>query len=96
MKIWLNKMMHAVMLSCHESTLLLTKNEYQKLLAKENMQLKMHLMGCRFCRAFDKQNKILTEKIHQINTHPVDLELEKEKKNHIQHSIDNLTNKDST
>lgn len=88
--------MHAIMLSCHESTLLLTKNEYQKLSARENMQIKMHLMGCKFCRAFEKQNKVLTEKIQQINTHPVDLELENDKKNHIQHNIDNQINKDST
>ena len=80
--------MHALMLSCQQSTLLMTKNEYLKLSAKENMQLKMHLMGCKFCRAFDKQNKILTEKIQQIHTHPVDLELDEKKKKTIQHSID--------
>lgn len=96
MKIWLNKMMHYLMLSCHQATLLMTKNEYQKLSLTENMQLKMHLMGCKFCRAFDKQNKILTDKINKIHTHPVDLELHPEKKIAIQQSLDNLNDKDQS
>jgi hypothetical protein len=87
-KTWMNKMMHLMMLSCKDATFLLTKNEYQKLNLKENLQIKMHLMGCKFCRAFEKQNKIISEKIHYIQTHPLELELDHDKKKNIQGTIE--------
>ena len=83
----MNKMMHLMMLSCKDATFLLTKNEYQKLNLKENLQLKMHLMGCKFCRAFEKQNKIISEKILYIQTHPLEYELDEDQKSNIRENI---------
>ena len=55
-KIWMNNAMHSVMLSCDKATFFVTKKEYVKLSCKENLQLKMHLMGCKLCRSFNEQN----------------------------------------
>ena len=92
-KILFNKTMHRMMLSCDTATLYITKKEYQKLSCKENIQLNMHLMGCRFCRAFNKQNAILSEKIHELHTHAFQAELNPDKKKDIQKELENLLDK---
>jgi len=79
-KIMINQAMHSVMLSCDKATFLITKKEYQKLSCMENLQLKMHLMGCKFCRAFNKQNAVITEKLHTLIEDPPQAELSAKKK----------------
>jgi L-rhamnose isomerase len=92
-KILFNKAMHRMMLSCDTATMYITKKEYQKLSCKENLQLNMHLMGCRFCRAFNKQNAILSDKISLIQEYPPEAELSAEKKKDIQKALDNQHSK---
>ena len=72
--------MHRVMLSCDTASFYITKKEYQKLKCSENLQLKMHLMGCKFCRAFNNQNAILSDKIHMMQENPPQTELSSQKK----------------
>ena len=86
-KIWMNKVMHRVMLSCDTASFYITKKEYQKLKCSENLQLNMHLMGCKFCRSFDKQNAVLSEKIHMIQENPPPAELSPLKKAEIEEAL---------
>jgi len=58
--------MDAVMLTCEEATYLITKSEYVKLGCIKRMQLKMHLMGCVFCRRFKLQSELINENLEQL------------------------------
>ena len=87
-KIWMNKAMHRVMLSCDTASFYITKKEYQKLKCHKNIQLKMHLMGCKFCRSFNRQNAILSEKIHMIQENPPKAELSPLKKAEIEEALE--------
>jgi hypothetical protein len=84
----MNKAMHSVMLSCDKATFFVTKKEYVKLSCKENVQLKMHLMGCKLCRSFDDQNAILSEKIKTLQINPPPVKLTEVKKQEIQETLD--------
>ncbi len=87
-KIWMNKAMHSVMLSCDKATFFVTKKEYVKLSCKENVQLKMHLMGCKLCRSFNDQNVIISEKLKVLQEDPPQEKLSDTKKVEIQQSLE--------
>jgi len=80
----MNSAMHYVMLSCDTATFLITKSDYHKLGCKENLQLRMHLMGCKLCRSFNKQNTFLSDKLTKIQEEPPLVEMSSEKKNEIE------------
>ena len=86
-KIWMNSAMHYMMLSCDTATFLITKRDYQKLKCKENLQLRMHLMGCKLCRSFNKQSSFLSEKIHKIQEEPPLVQLSTQKKGEIERAL---------
>ncbi len=88
-KIMMNKAMQYMMLSCDNATFLMTKKDYQKLKCKENLQLRMHLMGCKFCRAFNKQNAILSEHLAKLKDIPPAFTLSDEKKIEIEIALAN-------
>ena len=88
-KIMMNRAMQYMMLSCDNATFLMTKKDYQKLKCKENLQLRMHLMGCKFCRAFNKQNAILSEHLAKLKEAPPVLILSDEKKVEIEKALTN-------
>ena len=88
-KIWMNNVMHRIMLSCDNATFFMTKKDYQKLSCKENVQLKMHLMGCKFCRTFNDQNVIISDKLRALEENPPIATLSTEKKKEISEALDN-------
>lgn len=45
---------------CKEAVDFISKKEEGKISLMQRTQLVSHLAICRFCRAFDKQNKVLT------------------------------------
>ncbi len=61
------KGMNRVMLDCDTATLLITKNEFTSLGCIEKIKLRMHLMGCKYCRRFKKQSALISLQIHQLN-----------------------------
>lgn len=86
-KIWMNHAMHWMMLSCDTATFYISKRDYQKLSCKENLQLKMHLMGCKLCRAFNEQNAIITKKLNMLKEEPPLAELSESKRLEIQQTL---------
>lgn len=68
-KLWM-KSMDKIMLNCDTATLLITKGEFTKLSCMEQMQLKMHLAGCKFCRLFKKQSEFISYAIRQADSIP--------------------------
>lgn len=87
-KIWMNHAMHRMMLSCQRATFLITRREYQKLSCKEKLQLNMHLMGCKFCHAFNTQNAIITSGLNMLKEEPPMVRLSNAKRNEIQQALD--------
>lgn len=57
------KGMNKVMLDCDTATFLSTKNSVERLGCVQRMQLKLHLMGCKFCRTFADQSNIISEEL---------------------------------
>jgi len=76
------------MLSCDTATLLITKGEFTRLSCVEQMQLKMHLAGCKFCRRFKQQSEFISYAMKQaafpekkgLKLHLTDQQKEKMKK----------------
>lgn len=68
MKEIMMKGMHAVMLDCEHATLFAVRAESEKLGCLKKLQLNMHLMGCKFCRAFVEQSKIISRQLNEMKT----------------------------
>ena len=68
--------MAGMMLSCEESSFLVSKSLEQKLTFKERINLRMHLLSCKFCLRYMKDIKVLDDYLksnhkkyshHQLN-----------------------------
>ena len=62
------KGMNKVMLDCDHATLLAVKAESENVGCVKRMQLSMHLMGCKFCRAFVRQSKTISQQVDAMKT----------------------------
>jgi hypothetical protein len=51
--------LQTIMLSCAKATEYLNLREEGQLNAKQNLQLKLHLLACKTCKAYEKQSQIL-------------------------------------
>ena len=88
-KIW-GKGMDKIMLNCDTATLLITKGEFEKLSCREQLQLKMHLAGCKFCRRFKKQSEFISYALKQAAFPPkenLSLRLSEEQKQRIKEKM---------
>lgn len=58
------------MYSCKEATQMVIKKEDEKLKFLEMFKLKMHLLMCSACKAFEKQTELINKilKNHQFKT----------------------------
>jgi len=63
----LKSLKNSLMLNCDSATLLVTKNEYEKLKCSERLRLKMHLASCKFCRRFKLQSEFISKNIQNIS-----------------------------
>jgi hypothetical protein len=66
MKEIMMKGMNRVMLDCDHATQLAVQSESEKLGCVKRMQLSMHLMGCKLCRAFVEQSKIISKQVNEM------------------------------
>ncbi|NCT10595.1 MAG: hypothetical protein GW772_11045 [Flavobacteriia bacterium] len=49
------------MITCDEATKICNKSQYNETSFFEQMQLSLHLLFCKFCALYTKQNRIMTE-----------------------------------
>jgi len=49
------KLLRTFYISCEEATFLMTKKKHEKLTGRESVDLKIHMIGCRFCKIYEKQ-----------------------------------------
>jgi len=54
------------MISCKEASYLTSKKEEGKISLAERLKLAFHLMMCRFCKMFDKQNTFIAHHAKQM------------------------------
>jgi len=55
-----------LMITCKESTYLVSKKQQDKLSFAEKMQLQFHLMVCSYCRRFANQIALITKGIIRL------------------------------
>ncbi|MFL9835224.1 hypothetical protein [Chryseobacterium terrae] len=55
----IRRILHIFFLPCSKATLLMEKRNAKNILPKENLQLSMHIMICKWCKAYEKKLKIL-------------------------------------
>lgn len=53
------KIIHIFFLPCSTATLLMEKRNAKNISPKENWQLSMHVMICKWCKAYEEKLKIL-------------------------------------
>lgn len=84
--------MDKIMLTCDEATLLATQDSIDKINGIKKVQLRMHLMGCKFCRTFVEQSEMISEQLQkekEINPDELKLHLTVIQKDRIMSSIKN-------
>jgi hypothetical protein len=67
-----------IMITCREATYYVSKKEEGKLSFKVQFQLFIHLLICKFCRLFAKQNEQIIREVKHLHTSDSLTELEKE------------------
>ena len=88
------KSMSKIMLNCETATLLITKSEFEELGCASKMKLKMHLAGCRFCRSFSEQSKVISKQFVDIKTidpQKLRIHLSEEQKSKLNKTIEKQT-----
>lgn len=60
-------MKKGIMLSCEDTTLLVVKNASKKLSMWDRMRMYMHLVMCKYCSLFAKQNKFIDEQVAKLD-----------------------------
>ncbi|MGI9653175.1 hypothetical protein [Chryseobacterium sp. RLHN22] len=57
----LRKLIHILFLPCSEATLLMEKRNAENISSKENWKLSLHLIICKWCRAYKQKLEILDD-----------------------------------
>ncbi len=52
-----------MMISCYDATFLISKTEIDRISTKDKINLKLHLMGCKYCRRYKNQVRLISETI---------------------------------
>ena len=85
------KGMNKVMLSCEEASLVATQNDLDKVSCAKRLQLRMHLMGCKFCREFARQTKMINteiDRMKEIDPAHLEVHLSPSQKKRLQEAIE--------
>jgi hypothetical protein len=92
MKNMVGKVMTFMMLNCDKATFLISKKDIKPLTITENLQLKIHLMSCKYCQRFSDQSGIISNQISSIGVidpNNLKLKLTSDQKKCMQKVIDN-------
>jgi hypothetical protein len=77
------KFIKCFIVPCEHASLLLTKKEFDKLTFRETINLRMHMIKCKYCRWFEKEDALLTHTIlnhqHKIDKDSLPFTLAPEK-----------------
>lgn len=59
---YLKKIIH----NCKKATFLIDKKEMGRISLREHIELRIHLVGCSFCRLYGKQSRAISEMVRQL------------------------------
>ncbi len=84
----LKNKMYKMMISCDKATYYSDISQYKKLSLAEKVKFRTHLVSCKPCSDYHKQNEILTAKIKKVSVDKFnDIRLPEEKKVEIKKEI---------
>lgn len=85
-----------IMITCKESTYLISKKQQDSLSLTEKMQLRFHLMMCKYCRRFANQIDFISKAIvrlrSKIEKQSTYISLSDEQKMRIKKALENQQN----
>lgn len=55
-----------IIYNCKKATLLIEKRDMDRLTFKEAFELRVHLIGCSFCRIYKKQSVVINQMVQQL------------------------------
>jgi hypothetical protein len=55
-----------IVYNCKKATLLIEKKEMGRLTIREFIELRIHLVGCSFCRLYKKQSLKINEMVNEL------------------------------
>lgn len=55
-----------IVYNCKQATFLIEKRQVTRLSIKENAELFIHLMGCKFCRLYKRQSIEINHMVHKL------------------------------
>ncbi|HVW94821.1 MAG TPA: hypothetical protein VHA56_02465 [Mucilaginibacter sp.] len=55
-----------IIYNCRKATLLIEKKEMDRLSLREAFELRVHLVGCSFCRIYKKQSRVINQMVRQL------------------------------
>ena len=59
---YLKKIIH----NCKKATFLIDKKEMGSISLREHIELRIHLIGCSFCRLYGKQSKAINKMVREL------------------------------
>ncbi len=68
---WYNKIRN----NCKRATFLIDKKNLDGINSIQNIELRIHLAGCSFCRLYDKQSQVINHLVRQFKQASLPLEL---------------------
>ncbi|MDQ2864288.1 MAG: hypothetical protein M3R50_11700 [Bacteroidota bacterium] len=76
--------------NCEKATFMIEKKKFGALSFTENIELKIHLVGCEMCRIYQRQSGIIDKVAFTIYNKSADeeLKLDEQYKKELQESID--------
>jgi len=87
------------MLSCDKATFLISKEQESEISVIEKIQLKLHLMACKFCKLYKKESSFISKNIDHMHQHSdkcfSDYKLDDSSKSAMQQAIKEQLNKGS-
>ena len=88
----MRSLIHTLIYSCEQATLLIEKMQVQQLSFQERIRLRFHLQSCTACREYKTQSNVIEEALKKHFDHSSDIE-NKNLENKILNTINAMNNK---
>lgn len=67
-------LLHSLILTCQEATLLIERKASEKISFRKNIQLQMHLWICKACKMYEKHSQLINKALQKIARKPKEKE----------------------
>ena len=63
----------SIIYNCNKATYLIEKRQLDQITLKEGIELRIHFLGCYFCRLYNRQSKMINGMLKALFEEPVNL-----------------------